>query len=386
MNCQKCNAILTEKDEFCRFCGEPAKNNHIDQYKYSYNYSNKEKPNYNMNADHQEQYTYNYNYSNDTKPNYNMYSSHQEQYDYNYNYSNYESNGDDKYVKEYIGPNYKEIAKERFSIPAFFFNGYYLLYRKQWLYAILYIILTNATSQLLSENLKFITNIVINIYIGFKFNTLYLNNARKKVEKIKNENLDKTTQELIDICRKKGGVSIKIILVGMILIPIITSIIIATGSIIDSTTKTTEENKDSTYYIKFDDLTFTAPSDFKKQFISTNTVDLKYYPKETTYSCNITVASYKLQNNNITEKEFIIDKIHQNHPNYITPDETQPILLNNAVWQHQKITTPEKESTYYAINYNNNIYYIYTSNNDQNKAICNNKYTEFLNTIKLKEL
>lgn len=183
MNCQKCNNPIELNDKFCRNCGEAVKNEHSDQFNYNYNYSNQTAPSYDMNANHQTQYAY------------------------SYNYSTSETSEDDIYVQSYVGQNYNKLKNTKFSIPAFFLGPTYLLYRKVWGYAILYIIINIITTFILPE-LEMPIELAINLFLGFNFSKLYMKKARTDVEKIKNENLDKTTQQLIELCRKKGGTSI----------------------------------------------------------------------------------------------------------------------------------------------------------------------------------
>lgn len=183
MNCQKCNKPIEINDKFCRNCGEPIKNEHSDQFNYNYNYSNQTTPSYDMNANHQTQYTY------------------------SYNYNILETSEDDIYVQSYVGENYTRLKNTKFSIAAFFLGPTYLLYRKVWGYAFLYLVINIITTFILPE-LEILIELAINLFLGINFSKLYLKTARNNVEKIKNENLDKTTQQLIELCRKKGGTSI----------------------------------------------------------------------------------------------------------------------------------------------------------------------------------
>lgn len=213
MKCNNCGYYINNDDKFCKNCGNTVND---ESCKYGDNISDSK---YDASSCHTKQYAYSYEYSNKQKPSYNMYSTHEEQYNYNkkysvdsskYNYINTTLNdsGDDKYIKSYIGKNYTQIKKSKFSLPAFFFGPWYLLYRKIWNYSFITIIISFAAKILLEENLSSLTDIIISIVLATKFQQIYFQEAEKQVELIKQQNLDKTTTELLNECSKKGKTSI----------------------------------------------------------------------------------------------------------------------------------------------------------------------------------
>lgn len=122
MNCPKCGTILKPNVKFCRQCGTQVSSintnqtTHLDQYQYSFNFSNEEKPKYNVDSleGHEKQYNYSYDYSNKTTPDYNLNASHQEQNDYNYLYSKFnyiptQTAGDEKYIEAFVGKIIKTL-------------------------------------------------------------------------------------------------------------------------------------------------------------------------------------------------------------------------------------------------------------------------------------
>ena len=53
-----------------------------------------------------------------------------------------------------------------------------------------------------------IINFIIFIILGGSFRTIYVNIAKKEVEKIKMQNLGASPEMLVKICERKGGTSI----------------------------------------------------------------------------------------------------------------------------------------------------------------------------------
>lgn len=114
---------------------------------------------------------------------------------------------EDYLIDAYIGKNQEKLKEENFSINTFFLGIYYILYRKMWLLAVLYIVVIIISSIFLPTFYNAI-NFAVGIIISFKFKKMYIKQVREKVEIIKKENSFKSNEELIEICRKKGGTSI----------------------------------------------------------------------------------------------------------------------------------------------------------------------------------
>lgn len=110
----------------------------------------------------------------------------------------------------YIGKNYVKMSKRGFSIPAFFLNWIYLIYRKTYLPAFLEIIIMIILA-IMSKNsstifMIWITFIIItSILLGIKFNGWYVKHVTKKAKKIKNKKYRLTAEEFIRLCQRKGG-------------------------------------------------------------------------------------------------------------------------------------------------------------------------------------
>lgn len=111
----------------------------------------------------------------------------------------------EKMLMAYIGNNYDRITNNKFSICSFFLNWIYVAYRKFYpLLAILIGIIMIII--ILPDSLFTIIALITNIILGLFFNKWYVSYAKKRINKIKQDNANVTESELIDICKKKGGI------------------------------------------------------------------------------------------------------------------------------------------------------------------------------------
>lgn len=339
MKCTNCGTYINETDKFCKNCGEKNKNDHADQYSYSKSYSNTTKSTYNTN--HEDQFNYSYNYSNQTKPNYNLNSNHEDQYNYNYKYSfdpskysyatTYTPSGDDKYVKAYIGVNYEHIKNSKISFPALFFGAYYLLYRKVWNYALIYIIINAAAQLLLGDSLSTLTAIILNIYTAYKFKDIYLKKVDNHVERIKQENLDKTNEELINLCKKKGGVTIAAPIIGFfgiyIIIFLIAVIFFFLGFTNELPTTETTDVKEEIVEAP-SSLSYTLPSDFTTNYESAKHKIFNYKDPTTSTYCYISIDLNTTTSLYTNEEDYLTKHMISNDTE-TTISEPAPVIYNN---------------------------------------------------------
>lgn len=130
---------------------------------------------------------------------------------------------DEKLLIIYIGNNYEKIIKEKFSIPALFLQYFYVFYRKVYIPGIIYTILITITP----SNLVYIW-IIVGIFLGIFFNKLYISYAKNRINKIKEENKNLSENELLNLCKQKGGTSVlSAILIPLAIASIIRIIIIS---------------------------------------------------------------------------------------------------------------------------------------------------------------
>ena len=388
MKCLKCGAYVYSSDKFCRSCGTTLTE---ENCQYGDNISNSK---YDSTSCHGKQYDYSNTYSHTKKDSNTKYTQSYEYDDkYTIDQSKYayamttDSGGDDKYVKAYIGQNYQSIKKMKFSFPALIFGPWYLLYRKVWGYAIAIIIISIAAQFLLTSDLKDFVNIIMNIFVACKFQSIYMKQAEDKVEQIKQQNLDKTTNELLDICRKKGGTSTKapaiIIISALILIPII-AMYVYTNDTVDVENENNNEIVEEVEE-ENNEFTYTIPQGFIKAYGS-GFYNRFEYQVNNSIKCNLTVDKTTLIRNYPDEKTYLEKKM-----NIVANATNQPIPvmslnLNGKNWKYMNIETPQRSETMYAYKTDKEIYVIKTYDykiNNQTNTICKTKYNEFLNSVKI---
>ena len=376
MKCIKCGAYVYSSDKFCRSCGVTLNQDtceygdnisnskydstscHYKQYNYSYEYSNKEKPKYDMNATHEDQYSYSSSYS----------------YDYsNYNYFNTPNDsGEDKYIKAYIGPNFDKIKKMKFSFPALIFGPWYLLYRKVWGYAIAAIIISLAATMLLEADTADIVSLIINIFLALKFQSIYMKQAEDHVENIKQQNLDKSTTELLNVCKKKGGTSTKGAVVAVFGIIaayfVLVTLLIADGGFeeLDSadpsnTVNTVEQAKIE----QLGKLTYTLPDEFQVMYSSENARIYSYS------NCNFRIEKHQPYGIHAEEDTYL---------NTISTEATHTINLNGRFWKYKQFNPSNFYQTVYAHKYQDALYIITLDN--VNYYSCSKQYDNILPSIK----
>lgn len=118
---------------------------------------------------------------------------------------NTENKNDDDLINAYIGDNVVTIRNRGFSFNTFLFGIYYVIYRKVWPMLLKWVLLDILVKLLFGKLLIIIGKLVINLYFSYQFKDFYLEYVDKQVNKIKEQNKDKSREELITICKRKGG-------------------------------------------------------------------------------------------------------------------------------------------------------------------------------------
>lgn len=128
-----------------------------------------------------------------------------------------------KLLINYIGKNYKKIIQEKFSFPAFFFGGLYLVYRKMYLLGIISYFLPMFLTILFMDNLIILSIVMILWLVMLIILGLFTN--KKYAEKAYDEcmNIDEkygyiSDEAIVKLCTKKGGTSIAGVIATIIFI------------------------------------------------------------------------------------------------------------------------------------------------------------------------
>lgn len=362
----------------------PSHNSHQAQVNYSMQYSNVQRPKANSHQDqvnysnayskvrtqmtntHQDQHNYSRTYSNIQKPKAN---DHQDQYNYSANYninqSTQISTSEEIYIKSFIGDEYENIKKSTFSIPALLFGGFYLLYRKLWIYAIIWFIIA------LTLGFSPVFIIALNIFLAVNFSKIYLYYAKLIVSDIKTKNPDKASLEIMEICKEKGGVTKKIngkaFISFIIIIPILAFIYLF--YYIDNVMTNNNE-----YITEELNIQYSIPDGYETTYDSDT---IKSY--ESDNECEISVNVHKYNDDDIYS--FLNNKA-------LFKEETDTIVpktINSNTWYNLEARTSYGIYNYLAIEKNNEKYLIEYYCPTRNSYICEPEFDSFINSLNFKD-
>jgi len=207
MNCPNCNIINNDQDRFCRNCGFDLQN--LQQLNNNIRNLSGNTDNLRIN----DLNTKNNNiYNNVTevplKTEVNITNNNIEQ----------ELQLENILIDAYIGNNASQLKDGSFSWCTAFFGVLYIAYRKMWKFALILEIIYISIILILSKYtlLQNLLLFIICLIVSFMFKDKYLKYVVSNVRKIIRDNPNKSPEELIKICKKKGGKSI-LYIIGFIL-------------------------------------------------------------------------------------------------------------------------------------------------------------------------
>ena len=329
----------------------------------------------------------------------------------------------DELLEQYVGKNYEKISKRKYNLSAFFFGGTYLMYRKMYLWGMLFtlgIVSLQLLVCMLNPALSILVLIGSSVALCLLFNKFYLNTAKKNIDKIKKNNTNKSIQDLKTICAKKGGTNI----IMTIILSIVTSILVGVilvlfsgyllvmlgnsmlGSLIkafnnaeivveyeDNSDKETtpEDNQDSSKYngvlnyntgITINDnvtmgfLQIFKPSTFNSDY----TMDYDYFttPNDTSSKCNFKLSVI----NGYNDSKTLIDEM----ASYNNVSDTSSTTSNKNITWDTFTLTGDLKTTHYNATVNNDLVYLleYNIDSNANAVTCNAFYNSIVNSIEFK--
>ena len=113
----------------------------------------------------------------------------------------------DQYARAYIGEDYDWIVEKPINVYALLLSWMYFVYRKLYLIGIAGLVLTGLIIH--TSTLVLVPYIVIVMILsGLYFNRIYLWVINGRVSRIKDTYMDLDGDEVKEICRRKGGVSV----------------------------------------------------------------------------------------------------------------------------------------------------------------------------------
>lgn len=302
-------------------------------------------------------------------------NTHEAQYQYNLQYSDIT---EESLEKAYIGSNYEQIKNEKFSIPAFFLGFYYMLYRKMWLLAFLYFAVTITVGILSIYNILYapLLSLFLIIIVSINFNKIYIHTVSKRVDKIKKVNNQKTNQELVEICKKKGGVSVIAVVISIIMI-ILLSIVLMIIIISSISMKLHDFQTDKKNLgIK---IQYQIPEGFQEQYNKTSYANYKYDDENN--SCSFSIVKYGNYSNESAE-EYLKEHTYTTMNDQVS--EIKSSVINNSEWKYLEIQKPYSKSFHYVNVVQSDIYKIEYIIYKDNK-ICSEGYNKFINSLKIIE-
>lgn len=137
----------------------------------------------------------------------------------------------DDLIEDFVGKNYEKISKRKYNLSAFFFNVFYLLYRKLYLEGIVLffvLIFSSLFLSIINPGIALLLEVLISLILCFLFNKYYLGKAKKKIDKIKSKNKSKSITDLKNVCKKAGGTNIVLSILISVLLTIVASVVIMT--------------------------------------------------------------------------------------------------------------------------------------------------------------
>lgn len=369
MTCPYCHSKIDDKNKYCNYCGNKINttNEHENQYDYSNRYSNVEKKEM---ENHDNQFSYSMLYS---------------------NMFNKTASSDEDYLKAYIGPNYETIKNEKISIPAFLFGTFYLFYRKLWSLSLILLIIDLALTAYQDSKLTLLVKLIITIFLGLKFNKIYLQHANKKVDEIKISNPDKTSTELLDICKKKGGTTnIAIIIVAFLEIIFLISIITIPAMSFylysnnqQQTTTVEKEEAEINQYKTIENMTYKVPKKTKLSKYSSDNYHYYTTLSSSPIDCSFNISINKYTNLYKTPDEYIQKNVFKNYESEELINTTTTI--NNITWRYLSIGSDSRTENYYVTSYHNVLYIIEVTGYGESKtSTCKNAENNLINSITFK--
>ena len=325
-------------------------------------------------------------------------------------------NNDEELLKSFIGKNYEKITTKPFNFAGFFFTTFYMFYRKMFLYGILLSILFLIIYNIINN---FLIMIALSVAFGLCINKFYIYNAKKKIEKIKNKNPQKNSDEIKAICSKKGGTSVGLVILGFLselgigIIVLLIMLAIGLTSVLsglfpgkdiindinnqnnisnieenNENNNITNENNNSTYngMLSFDTsinisdyFLITVPSIFEDD---SDNYEYEYkYESDTGVFDSCEVKLYAVTG--YSSADNLINQI-KNYKSNNNPTEIQPVTINNITWNSFSYTDSFGTSYYYGTNVNNKVFLLeYVSQKDTSSE-CESYREQIINSVKNK--
>lgn len=276
-------------------------------------------------------------------------------------------------VKSYVGNNYEKIADNSFSFPTFFFSTFYTLYRKMWLYSLLWFLFNCIIKVSFDEYTSMLIFVFINALIAVNFSKLYLQLVRKRVYRIKQNNKNMTNSEIMDLCKKKGNTSVLAPVVALlIMLSFIIFIIMIFFAVELFSAAEPQDNNMTTNLLQYD-----IPSGFSSVSEYSNNYQRFSYMSSTDY-CAINIKMKKNYQNKSLE-DYFKSSIYSSLEDKVSDITSKKI--NGTNWNYVSVSNNKSTKHYLATIKNRDIYEIEYSIYQDDTKYCTNNYEKFINSL-----
>lgn len=417
MNCPKCNSNVNQDETFCKVCGYSLNQNQqtqqsnysqVPMWDWNMNTLQNNDPNNAISINSQDQtIKQSYSAQNNNQAiieninssslnssiieNSNFQNNIQQEQQikpqtvFNSNYSQNILNDDiykeDMLIDAYIGKKADRLKKGGFSWCTFFFGTYYILYRKMWTFGIILWVIGIVVGEVVGtlEWLELIIDLIVGISAACIFKEKYMSHATKKVREIKEKNVNKTHEELMVICKKKGGTSILpiLLIIGIPLIIYSASLMEIFNNYNKAKDRLDEINGNEYQVatkITKGELNIEIPAGF--EMIRDD--EEEYLSSYTDYSSNSScVFSLSMMNAINHSPEEIIEVVQNNYKNgYGIKEEFREKNINGNNWEY----TSKGDLHIYTIIHNEKVYYMHFIMDEENyKKIAPKHTNRYLN-------
>ena len=276
---------------------------------------------------------------------------------------------EEEFQRAFLDNHYNNFQK-KFNIYALILGGPYLFYRKQYIIGSIFILIA-VLSMIVTPFLA----IIMHILLSVTFNQEYLTFTNRKTREIKIKNIDKTKEEILNICKEKGKPSLLLGLSSIVLILLLIVLILNIGgtNIKGNRGKTIVKVSDK----QINNLLFEVPKTFKSSNYNTETYRSYTYNNDNNY-CRIKIETKKKTEKNQNIDLFITNNIYTKNSSNVSNPEN--ITINNNMWKKLNVENKAKTVIYYITEYKN-IYYIISNDNYNNNEYCLNEYNKFIKTL-----
>ena len=268
------------------------------------------------------------------------------------------ANNEEEYLEAYIGNNYKKVKKEYFSIPSLILGPINLLYRKIYVPGILLLAIISI-AYYCNSNIGFLLNIIVNLFLFFKFNKMYYESANRRIDEIIISNPDKTKEELLDMCRQKGKPFIVLVVFILLFIIVLISIL--------------------PYFIKQED-------NEEKEDLNNQVLELNYKIPNGSKKGKYDSDNYKTYHYTKKEKDcfFIVEAQEGvNLERYVNSfQEENSKKEEQTIHNNKWIVIRSKERNHYLIKHNNYLYHVLFQTQDNDS--CKELEKTFTSTLEFK--